>query len=81
MLLTVAARHTAVWQTDSNPGVLLQAGAFAGVWRQSAQGKGLALRFTLIAPLSSAGREQVLALAQRYAAFRGQPLAACTLEE
>ena len=81
LLLPDAARHKAVWQTVSNPGVLLQAGAVAGVWRQSAQGKGLALRFTLFAPLSSAGRAQVQALAQRYAAFRGQPLAACTLEE
>ena len=81
LLLPDAARHKAVWQTVSNPGVLLQAGTVAGVWRQSAQGKGLALRFTLFAPLSSAGRAQVQALAQRYAAFRGQPLAACTLEE
>ena len=81
LLLPDAARHKAVWQTVSNPGVLLQAGAVAGVWRQSAQGKGLALRFTLFAPLSSAGRAQVQALAQRYAAFRGQHLAACTLEE
>lgn len=81
LLLPDAARHKAVWQTISNPGVLLQAGAVAGVWRQSAQGKGLALRFTLFAPLSSAGCAQVQALAQRYAAFRGQPLAACTLEE
>ena len=81
LLLPDAAQHKAVWQTVSNPGVLLQAGAVAGVWRQSAQGKGLALRFTLFASLSSAGRAQVQALAQRYAAFRGQPLAACTLEE
>ena len=81
LLLPDAARHKAVLQTVSNPGVLLQAGAVAGVWRHSAQGKGLALRFTLFAPLSSAGCAQVQALAQRYAAFRGQPLAACTLEE
>lgn len=80
LLLPDAARHKAVWQTVSNPGVLLQAGAVAACGAK-ARGKGLALRFTLFAPLSSAGRAQVQALAQRYAAFRGQPLAACTLEE
>ena len=80
LLLPAAALHKAVWQTVSNPGVLLKEGAIAGVWRQKAQGKSLSLSFTLFAPLSPAERACAVALAQRYAAFRGQRLAACTLE-
>ena len=80
LLLPDAALHKAVWQTVSNPGVLLKEGAIAGVWRQKAQGKSLSLSFTLFAPLSPAERACAVALAQRYAAFRGQRLAACTLE-
>ena len=80
LLLPDTALHKAVWQTISNPGVLLKEGVIAGVWRQKTQGKSLSLSFTLFAPLSPAERACAVALAQRYAAFRGQRLAACTLE-
>lgn len=81
LLLPDAALHKAVWQTVSNPGVLLKEGAIAGVWRQRVQGGSLSLSFTLFAPLSPAERACAGALALRYAAFRGRRLAACTLED
>ena len=58
LLLPDAARHKAVWQTVSNPGVLLQAGTVAGVWRQSAQGKGLALPGKVFPELPAGFQEQ-----------------------
>ena len=83
LLLPDAARHKAVWQTVSNPGVLLtEPGPLQACGARSAQGKGLALSLHAVCPaLPGRARAGAAALAQRYAAFRGQRLAACTLEE
>ena len=80
LLLPDAALHKAVWQTISNPGVLLKEGSLQACGAKDAGQKPFAFSFTLFALLSPAERACAVALAQRYAAFRGQRLAACTLE-
>lgn len=77
-LLEDGKRQRAVWQTVSNPGVLLRGGRVAGVWRQKLQKASVAVEMTLFEPADAAARERLEAEAAQYAAFRGVSLRACT---
>lgn len=78
LLLEDGKRQRAVWQTVSNPGVLLRGGRVAGVWRQKLQKTSVAVEMTLFEPADAAARERLEAEAAQYAAFRGVSLRACT---
>lgn len=78
LLLEDVKRQRAVWQTVSNPGVLLRGGRVAGVWRQKLQKTSVAVEMTLFESADAAARERLEAEAAQYAAFRGVSLRACT---
>lgn len=78
LLLEDVKRQRAIWQTVSNPGVLLRGGRVAGVWRQKLQKTSVAVEMTLFEPADAAARERLEAEAAQYAAFRGVSLRACT---
>ncbi len=77
-LLEDGKRQRAVWQTVSNPGVLLRGGRVAGVWRQKLQKTSVAVEMTLFESADAAARERLETEAAQYAAFRGVSLRACT---
>ena len=69
-----------VWRTVANPGVILENGRAAGIWKAKSQGGRLELTLTTWAPLPPAQARRLEELAEQYAAFRQARLQACRFE-
>ena len=80
LILPDKKRQRAVWRTVGNPGVILQGGCVAGIWRTRTVRNGLELTLTPWEEPSHALRARLTELAERYAAFRLLPLRKCTVE-
>lgn len=80
LILPDKKRQRAVWRTVGNPGVILQGGCVAGIWRTRTVRNGLELTLTPWESPSPALRARLAELAEAYAAFRLLPLHKCTVE-
>ncbi|WP_101722003.1 winged helix DNA-binding domain-containing protein [Eggerthella timonensis] len=60
-----------IWRTVANPGVVVRDGEAVGVWTSKKQARGLTISCEVWSPCDEA---RLRALAEEYAAFRGQPL-------
>lgn len=73
ILVQDKARQRQVWQTVSNPGAVLHRGEIVGVWTGKKSDAGMTIRITLWKEDPEAV-PALRALAEEYAAFRGQKL-------
>jgi hypothetical protein len=62
-----------VWQTITNPGVILQRGEIMGIWTSQKKSGGMEIKMTLWNG-ASAAKQKLYDLAEEYAAFRQQRL-------
>ncbi|WP_419505124.1 winged helix DNA-binding domain-containing protein [Allofournierella sp.] len=80
LLVEDKALQRLVWRTVANPGVILENGRAAGIWKAKSQGGRLELTLTTWAPLPPAQARRLEELAEQYAAFRQARLQACRFE-
>lgn len=64
--------HRRIWKLVANPGAILYRGEIIGVWTGKKKGRGMEIRMTLWAECGK--KRELCALAEAYAAFRGQML-------
>lgn len=64
--------HRRIWKLVANPGAILYRGEIIGVWTGKKKGRGMEIRMTLWAERGK--KQELCALAEAYAAFRGQML-------
>lgn len=69
-----------VWKTVGNPGVILQGGRVAGIWRTRTVRCGLELTLIPWQSPDGAAAARLTALAEAYAAFRLMPLRRCLIQ-
>lgn len=79
LLLPDKKRQRAVWRTVANPGVILQDGCIAGIWKARTLRGGLALTLSPWEAPSASLTARLKELAEGYAAFRLMPLKSCVI--
>lgn len=80
ILLPDKALQRKVWQTVSNPGVILCDGEIIGTWTGALKGKGMRVRMELW-PGHQVLRQRLTSLADEYAAFRAVTLVETIIED
>lgn len=73
------ALHPQIWKTVTNPGAILYRGEIIGIWTSKKKGGGMEINMTLWTEPGLPERQKLLALAEAYAAFRGQKLSGVAL--
>ena len=65
--------HRKIWQLVANPGAIIYRGEIVGIWNSRKKGKGMDIKAALWD--TRVRRQDILALAEEYAAFRQQAVA------
>jgi len=73
------ALHPQIWKTVTNPGAILYRGEIIGIWTSKKKSGGMEINMTIWNGTGLPDRQKLLALAEAYAAFRGQKLSGVTL--
>ena len=81
LILEEKSLQRQVWQTVSNPGVVLKGGKILGIWRGKTVKKKLQLSLTLWQPTTQREKENLQDLAEEYANFRNLQLTALQFQE